>query len=71
MPDEGMAPYWVVRVTDRRVVAEAADYEAARQALWLCWQRGWPVEIRRNPLTIPVAEPEEGRASRGDGGAGR
>ena len=53
---EPRAPYWIRRLTDGRIIAEAADYEAAREAMWLAWQRGWMVEVVRNPL----AEPEEG-----------
>ncbi|HEY8414362.1 MAG TPA: hypothetical protein VIK99_01185 [Thermaerobacter sp.] len=47
-------------MTDERVIAEAADLEGALEAFWRALQRGWPVRIVRNPLTLPDAD-EPGR----------
>jgi len=43
---ERRAPYWIRLLPDGRIIAEAADYEAAREAMWLAWRRGWIVEVQ-------------------------
>lgn len=53
--DGPVAPWWIVRLDDGRVVAEAADAEAAERARELCQLRGWPVDVLPNPRAVAAA----------------
>jgi len=50
-----MAPWWIVRLDDGRVVAEAADMGSAERARELCRQRGWTVDVVPNPRAVSAA----------------
>lgn len=55
MRDGPMAPWWIVRLDDGRVVAEAADMESAELARELCRQRGWQADILPSPRAVAAA----------------